>query len=153
MGIINGYEDNTFRPENEITRAELVKILTLFLDKQGEVDEDAKSSNLSPFSDVGQTYWARSYINVGKKHGFLNGYPDNTFKPQKNITFEEALAVFVRIEQYSGDTSKLEWPQGYVDKAKELNILQNVEYRKGKNITRGEVALIVNTQRLHVLKR
>ena len=84
LGAILGYSDGTFRPEENITRAEFVTIASRFSTLlEGEVR----------FSDVSGTSWARNYIASACAHGWVSGYPDGTFRPNGNITRSEAVQV------------------------------------------------------------
>lgn len=83
-GIINGYEDGTFRPDNKISRAEFVKIVESF---------EALQTGTNPYSDVDETYWAYKYIVSSSAKGWINGYLDGTFKPDNNISRSEAVKI------------------------------------------------------------
>ncbi|MCR4905795.1 MAG: S-layer homology domain-containing protein, partial [Clostridiales bacterium] len=89
MGIINGYEDGTFRPDNPITRAELTKIAVSFF---GSASNDFKSS----FTDVNSNAWYSSFIAAAEDRGLVNGYGDNTFHPDDYITRAETCAIVNR---------------------------------------------------------
>ncbi len=86
-GIVDGYPDGTFRPDAPITRAEMAKIISLFakLDK-GE----------SRFSDIAG-HWAEAYIKLAAGNGWIAGYPDGTFGPQRNITRAETATMINRV--------------------------------------------------------
>ena len=81
---INGYPDGTFKGGNSITRAEFVTILVRFLD--GPRDGDL------PFSDV-KGHWAEQYITTAVQAGWIDGYPDGTFQPDKEISRAEAMKI------------------------------------------------------------
>ncbi|MFR1323860.1 MAG: SHIRT domain-containing protein, partial [Ezakiella massiliensis] len=83
-GIINGYEDGTFKPDNKISRAEFVKIVESF---------EALQTGTNPYSDVSETYWAYKYIVSSSAKGWINGYLDGTFKPDNNISRSEAVKI------------------------------------------------------------
>lgn len=88
--IVSGYEDNTFRPDNLITREEMAvmvaKAIKLRLDSEESkfMDSDVLSS------------WARPYVSTVVNHGIIQGYPNKTFQPQKNATRAEAVTIIVR---------------------------------------------------------
>jgi hypothetical protein len=82
--IVEGYPDGSFKPENFITRAELATISSRF-------------DNLSPFesnsfSDI-TGHWANKYINSSAQKGWVNGYPDGSFKPDQYITRAEFVTL------------------------------------------------------------
>lgn len=88
--IINGYKDNTFRPNNPITRAEFAKMISI-LDGL-----NIDSASINAFNDVVPNHWARAYINSAFINGYLDGYPDSTFRPNAFITRAEAVKVLNR---------------------------------------------------------
>lgn len=94
-GIIKGYEDNTFRPDDKVTRAELVTMAVRFYDIANEVKLDSTSA-ATKYKDVAKSYWAVKEISFAKDIGWLNGYADGTFKGDNNITRAEAVTVVNR---------------------------------------------------------
>jgi uncharacterized protein YvpB len=92
QGIINGYEDGTFRPRNEITRAEF----TAMLCRAMKEENSAKSlTGQSEFSDVKSSNWASGYIQWAKNNGIINGVGDGRFDPQGNATYEQTVKMIV----------------------------------------------------------
>lgn len=85
MGVITGYPDGTFRPNQQITRAEFAAIASRF--------DDLNSSETNAFSDVSSDHWAISYINSAYARGWINGYTDGTFKPDNGITRAEVVKI------------------------------------------------------------
>lgn len=91
FGLIIGYEDNTFKPNNYITREEIVTILyRLNLDIQ-------EKENDIIFTDVNMNQWSYNNIVSMSKKGIIDGYEDNTFKPKNNIQRQEIATVLTRI--------------------------------------------------------
>ena len=88
--ILNGYLDATFKPENNITRAEFAKIIISATDS---LDMEAASS----FSDVSSDHWSYSHISTAYKLGYITGYPDGTFKPDANITRADICTIVNRV--------------------------------------------------------
>ena len=88
MGIINGYPDGTFRPNESITRAEFAAVAARF--DKNSFSEDAD------FSDVSR-HWASVEIAKAEANGWVNGYPDGSFKPNQLITRAEAVAIINRV--------------------------------------------------------
>jgi S-layer homology domain len=87
-GIIGGYPDGQFRPDNNITRAEFSTVLKKALNLQ-------TSSNASMFTDVPSSNWAAPAIEAVRSTGLVSGYPNQMFMPNKNITRAEAASVIV----------------------------------------------------------
>lgn len=89
LGILTGYEDDTFRPNSNITRAEFAVICAKF-------DELADSSE-NNFSDVTSAHWAYNAIISATEKGWIAGYPDGTFRPENRITRAEAVSLINRV--------------------------------------------------------
>ena len=88
LGILDGYSDGTFRPNEPITRAEFAAIAARF-------DENAASGSAS-FSDL-SGHWAAGEISKAYKNGWVTGYSDGTFRPDQSITRAEAVALINRV--------------------------------------------------------
>ena len=86
-GIIDGYEDGTFKPDGNITRAEFATIAVRFF--------EATYDGGDLFSDIAG-HWAQDYINEAANAGIVDGYPDGTFQPQQLITRAEAMTMVNR---------------------------------------------------------
>ena len=83
-GILKGYEDGSFRPQGEITRAEFAAIATRF---------DKLSPAPMAFTDVANDYWAHDAIAAAYGKGWIAGYEDNTFRPAQNIKRSEVATL------------------------------------------------------------
>ena len=88
MGIITGYPDGTFRPNAAITRAEFAAIAARF-------DNDGDKTT-AKFSDI-VNHWAKDEISIAYNNGWINGYPDGTFGPQRDITRAETMTLVNRV--------------------------------------------------------
>lgn len=82
--ILAGFPDNTFRPEQPVTRAQFAAIVRQAFQKAGE-------RGATQFVDVPANYWAASAIQQAYTTGFLAGYPGNRFEPNQNIPREQVL--------------------------------------------------------------
>ncbi|MDP4182107.1 MAG: S-layer homology domain-containing protein, partial [Bacillota bacterium] len=89
-GYFKGYEDNTYRPNKYITRAELSTVLCKYLNLQADVKNDNK------FTDI-NNHWAKGFINKLISKGYIKGYPDGTFKPDSNIKRSECVSLINRM--------------------------------------------------------
>ena len=89
MGIINGYEDGTFKPNAPITRAEFTAIATRFFDYEAEYD--------GAFNDVSARAWYADYVQAAVDMGLVDGYPDGGFHPDAYITRAEACTIVNRV--------------------------------------------------------
>ena len=88
MGIITGYPDGTFRPNAAITRAEFAAIAARF-DNDGD-------KTAAKFSDIAN-HWAKDEISIAYNNGWITGYPNGTFGPQRDITRAEAMTLVNRV--------------------------------------------------------
>ena len=88
MGIITGYPDGTFRPNAAITRAEFAAIAARF-DNDGD-------KTAAKFSDIAN-HWAKDEISIAYNNGWITGYPDGTFGPQRDITRAETMTLVNRV--------------------------------------------------------
>ena len=96
--IIDGYEDQTFRGDKGITRAELVKILSIMLKTE-------KSSEKTNFIDI-EGHWAEEYINAFAASKYILGYPDGSFKPDNNISRAEFVVIINRIIKLTAEPTE-----------------------------------------------
>ncbi len=90
MGIAQGYEDGTFRPDAPINRAEAVKLL------MGTVNLPVIAPPMNTFPDVPATAWFARYVSQSVAHGIVRGYSDGTFRPENALTRAEAIAIILR---------------------------------------------------------
>lgn len=107
MGIVKGHNDGTFAPNAPITRAEFAAIAARFDDKNRDTS--------SKFTDIA-SHWAKNEIGIAANKGWINGYPDGTFRPNQYITRAEAMTlvnrVLNRLPENSSDLldSMIKWP-------------------------------------------
>ena len=107
MGIVKGNPDGTFDPDAPITRAEFAAIAARFDDKNTDTS--------SKFTDIA-SHWAKNEIGIAANKGWINGYPDGTFRPNQYITRAEAMTlvnrVLNRLPENSSDLldSMIKWP-------------------------------------------
>ena len=123
LGAINGYPDNSFKPDNNITRAEFTAVFMRSL--------ELSLQNGNIFADTAD-HWACDIISTAAHHGIVNGYDDNTFGPDDPITREQMVAVIVRAIELVPETGKLDfidndrtsdWARGSMDIAVENGII------------------------------
>ena len=90
LAIVSGYEDGTFQPDKAVTRAEFTKIL---LEAAYKKITGIKAPTTGAFTDLGEADWYYEYVYSAKEKGYLGGYEDGTFKPDRNITRAEACKI------------------------------------------------------------
>lgn len=139
LGILNGYPDGTFRPENTITRAEFASIMVKINELKFNEDDESK------FWDVTPEYWAKNYINACSDNGLVSGYTDGSFKPGNNVNYAEAITMLVNALKYKEEVAEMElgWPYNYIGKSTELGLHNNIESADFFSAaTRGDVAIL-----------
>lgn len=139
-GVVEGYDDDTFRSGANINRAEFLKIVLESrgfdrLTTGGEIDEDAGDC----FPDV-QKEWFAKYVCTAKDEGIVAGYPSGRFEPGQNISFVEAskilsLAFKQDIQSYSPD-----WYEPYARAIESSSGIPPSIASLDQKITRGEMA-------------
>lgn len=130
LGIITGYEDGTFKPDNDVTRAEFCAML---MRTMGYGDIGSTSSEGLPFSDVSDTNsdisWAIKNIDTAYKMGIVNGYEDGTFRPSANVAYEEAVKMVVCALGYGASVSVDvdPWYANFISQASTIGLLKNAQ--------------------------
>ena len=97
LGIVTGYEDGTYKPEETVTRAEMAALIARI---QG-YEETAKANANTVFTDVPSTYWASGYVAQANGQGIINGYGDGTFGPDDAVKYEEAVKMIMATLGYT----------------------------------------------------
>ncbi|MGB3671087.1 MAG: S-layer homology domain-containing protein [Phormidesmis sp.] len=87
-GLIAGYDDGTFRPDQPVTRAQIANVVSKTFDLT--VDKETLE-----FSDVASDYWARESIGETVQGGFMTGFPDDTFRPNEPVTRTQTFTTLV----------------------------------------------------------
>ena len=143
--IVNGFEDNTYRPAETVTRAQLAKMLVISMGMENQV-ADASKKYLD-FSDVLSSHWGYGYIKLASDNKLVNGYEDKTFKPEGNVTYAEATAMIVRALGYEVDVARsdLSWPNNYMIYADEkLELFDGIStFKANDKANRGDIALLL----------
>lgn len=119
MGIINGFEDGSFQPNGQITRAQFSKIAVKFFDMQ----KYAAYAYEAFFTDVPEGAWYTSYVESAIRMGLISGFEDGSFRPEVNITRAQACVIVNRVLDRHPDADHLlsksamiTWPDNTSDK-------------------------------------
>lgn len=138
LNVINGYDDGTFKPEGNITRAEFTKMVTCTL---GLGDLTTVPTEFDDVSD----HWAKCYIKTAYDQGIINGMGDGTFAPDSNVTYEQALKMVVCMLGYKTHAEKAGgYPEGYRAQAATLKLTENVSgVAYDADATRGVIAQVI----------
>jgi len=136
LGVMEGYPDGSFRPNNYVTRAELAKIICVF-EEQEQLDEE-----VSAFNDVALTAWYSGWISRAAACGWVSGYLDGSYLPQNSVTQQEAAAILLRAEDVN--TADFDWPNDYINMAQELGMLKGLDFRGPAKASRLDICLMLN---------
>ena len=125
LGIITGYTDGSYKPENPVNRAEFAAMITRML---GVPDSALAGYSKTSFTDMTGYGWANSYIGFCEAKGIVNGYGNGTFGPGNTITVNEAVTMVLRAVGYTNNSSELvgSWPSNYVTLGKRLGLYDDV---------------------------
>jgi len=159
QGVISGYEDKTFKPNNPISRAECAAIIDRALDL-----ENGSNQDISGFSDAADIpVWAGYPVAAVVHAGLLKGYPGKegktVFMPQKQITRVELAAIMARVlseksVQQTGQKAQFKdsgnipgWAAEAVDQTVRKGVITGYpdgSFKPGKNVTRAEAAAMID---------
>lgn len=158
-GIVSGYDETNFGPDREITRAELTKIaLEAFV-----IEEPITLTSETGFADVDSDDWFSDYVLFARDLEIIDGYNDNTFRPNQPVTRAEAVKILLNAsakvsvdtllptgEQFD-DVNSDDWYAGYVNYAYQESVIGGYNAENGKlyfspnqPITRAEVAKVTS---------
>lgn len=139
LKIMQGYEDGSLRLENKIKRSEFATLVIKMLGYEN--DTDISSVKIS-FKDIKKTHWAYKYAVLSTKYNLIVGTPDKKFMPDNYITYAEALTILIRSLGYES-TLQGKWPENVINKSVEIDLSKNLDLQKDKQITRGEMSVMV----------
>lgn len=148
-GLINGYPDDTFKPNKDISRAEFMSLVNKAFDynEASEID----------YTDVSPDSWYAGVVAVAKKAGYIDGYPDNTIKPNAPITRQEATVIIAKIKNLDENEAGLDsfkdaknianWSKGAVGAVVLADIMKGYPddtFKPGNPIKRGEAVVALD---------
>lgn len=147
-GVISGFEDGTFRPGGQVTRAQLAAMLIRA--KGTKLDSEAKQQ----FRDVPPQHWAYREITSAKAQGIISGYPDGTFAPNQPVTREQIAAMIVRafpveatLTERSFTDIRQSWAKDNIISLARAGIIGGYPdntFAPKKTVTRAEVSVILS---------
>ena len=159
-GIIDGYDDGTFRANNNINRAEALKMLAL-ASSMIEANDSLESPINNPFTDTPIGEWYSPYVQAAKDAEVISGYSDGSFKPEQNVNLVEALKIYLEalgntifppVDDYLvNDTPADEWFTKYTAHAIQRNMLiiyPSNEIYPDQEISRGYLAEIIYRKKM-----
>ncbi len=135
LGVVDGYKDGTYRPENIVTRAEAA---TLIIKAMGLNDYAVGKSS---FSDMAG-HWADPYVAYAASLGFVAGNTDGTFAPNAPVTSDQMITMLVQAVGYKAEYLVGGYPGAFVNQAKALGMLDGVK-SGAAGCTRADVAVLL----------
>lgn len=145
-GIINGFSDNTFRKDKNITRVAALKIILMSINNNNFNENITKS----PFPDVPVDEWFTKYVTKGKELGIVKGDDKGNFIPSRNVSKAEALAMLYRSNKINikntiskksfDDVENFAWFAPYFGQAKKDGLIVGKNAEPQKKLTRGELS-------------
>ena len=139
LGIMQGFEDGTFREDELVTRAQFAKIAMAALNLANI--EQCETN----FADVPSDHWASGYVKFATDIGLINGMGDGTFAPEESVTLIQAAKIMVGVLGREIEaTEKGGYPSGYLAVATDLSLFDYLEGATSGAMTRGEVAQLVS---------
>ncbi len=141
-GIVTGFEDGTFRPEENVTREQTAAILYRYARYNGADVSQGESTDISGFTDVAEiSEYAVSAIQWAFGAGVINGYPDGSLAPAASITRAEFAAILARLEpqstavDYSDAANWAYFESGDTDKTADVFFVCPTVYMDGGNMS------------------
>lgn len=141
LDILKGDESGNFNPNNKVKRSELAAILCRTLGQ-----ENAATSTVSKFNDVATNHWAVGYISWAAGKGIVNGYGDGNFKPDNDVTYQEAVKMLMCAMGY-GPLAESEsyggYPYGYLSLAGTYGVTEGISANPSEYATRAIIAELI----------
>ena len=147
LEIVTGVSDHTYNAERTVTRAEFAKILMGAALKTSEFNALTIDDAEVHFSDLDKNAWYYKYVVCAVNGGYMNGYEDGTFKPNKDISYAEISKMVTKAlgHGYLVPTDPRGWEAEYVDKMYEYNLFAGTTEISSihDKANRGNVAVII----------
>ena len=141
LGIITGFEDGTFHPDDTITRAQMAAIICRTF---GLMAEAERYKDVSVFADVPTDHWATGYITAAASEGIINGYGNGNFGPEDTVLFEQVVKMVTYALGYDFVASDAGgYPLGYMYVGNALDVIKGIAAPLGTPAPRGMVATII----------
>lgn len=147
-GILNGYDDGSFKPNGKITRAEFVKVISDVLSLPEKTGDS--------FFDVSADKWYAPFVYAASSYGIINGISDSEFGPEKLITRQDATVILHRVlskenveftqrESFTDGESVSDYAKNAVEELSGKGIIKgfNGEFRPADTLTRAETVAML----------
>ena len=147
LAFLSGYANGTFKPDRNMTRAEVTTMFARLLTEKMAADQTYSNT----FSDVAKSHWAANYIGYMQQFGIITGYADGSFRPDASVTRAEFAAIASRFEKLTegnksfSDVPSSHWAAKYINFAATrgwVNGYADGTFKPNNSITRAEVAAV-----------
>ncbi|MGB4439139.1 MAG: S-layer homology domain-containing protein [Sedimentibacter sp.] len=148
-GKVSGYTDGSYKPDNNITRAEFVKLVN------GTIDFDTKGT--VAYKDVTSADWFYDYVGIAQEIGYILGYSADKFGPNDYITREQAASILARIQylnnnaagadKFNDEDNISSWAKEAVGAASEAGFISGYNdgsFKPSNNLTRAEAITMLD---------
>ncbi len=153
--IVKGYLDGSFKPNQEMTRAEFVQLVTNPFFLNADLTNDCLETNTQTdksakvkvfFPDVKADDWFATAVCIAKLRNIIRGYPDGTFKPNEKVSFVEAAKMVASVFAVQMDKQSVgdeKWYTIYIQQLDAHKAIPSTIKRLTQNVTRAEMAEMV----------
>lgn len=140
LGVVDGFTDGTYKPEQTVTRAQMAKLVVTALGVA-----DYATAKVSKYTDMGAATWAIPYVEYASNLNIVNGVGNGKFNPNGLVTYEQAVTMIVRALGYTDQCKEMNgtWPAIYVQKGMALGIFSDVVNGGANGATRGDIAVML----------
>ena len=147
-GVVTGYSDGTYRPNENVTRAQFAKMIV------GAMDWPMVTPASASFGDVAPDHWAYGFIETAAAHGIISGYSDGTFRPQASVTRAQVAKMIVTARDWATDipasgytdVHPTDWYNTYVGAMSQAEVISGYSdgtFRPNAPATRAQIAKIL----------
>ena len=141
LGIITGFEDGTFHPDDTITRAQMAAIICRTFGLEEKAQEYMGTSY---FADVPEDHWASGYIAAAQSEGIINGYDNDNFGPEDTVLLEQVVKMVTYALGYEFAVADAGgYPMGYMYVGNIIGISKGIVAKLGTPAPRSMVATII----------
>ena len=139
LGIIAGDSSGDLNLTSPVTRAEFVTMMTAASPYKDTV---GTGSGVSLFKDVKSGHWASQYIQLAVEQGWMSGYVDGTFRPDSQITLEEACTALLKLLGYDSSSLAGAYPSAQLTKAASVGLRDDLSAAQGQTLTRQDCVML-----------
>ena len=139
LGIITGDSSGNLNLSSPVTRAEFVTMMTAASSYKDSIGE---GSGVSLFKDVKSDHWASEYIRLAVEQGWMTGYVDGTFRPDNQITLEEACTALLKLLGYDSSSLAGSYPSAQLSKASSVGLRDDLDAVQGQALTRQDCVML-----------